>query len=179
MGRPVFHEYTLDELVAASRLVARVRREEPRERTEDREGLRAVLWPLQLVEVLCVNDEPIRKGGMSRDDLLPALLVPKDGERVEVLINRVNLVDQANRRRSTSGASFPAQRYRSDVSTPDAAEWIAFLMERGGQYELTAQGAFAPLQELPAVRESIRVAESRLGERREYRKALRAHFDTR
>ncbi|MDP1825665.1 MAG: hypothetical protein Q8L48_20560 [Archangium sp.] len=178
MGRPVFHEYTLEGLVAASRLVARVERTEARERIEEREGLRAVLWPLRLVEVLFANEAPLKQGPISRGDLLPPGPVPRPGG-IEVLANRVNLVDQVNRRRSPSGASFPAERYRSDPQTVDAAEWITFLVERRGKLEFTAQGAFVPLAELPAVREAIRLAESGLPARQEERRALLAHLDQR
>lgn len=179
MGRPVFHEYTLHGLVAASLLVARVERTGPREHTEERDGLRAVLWPLRIVDSLYVNAAPLKEGGISRADLLPPGAVPKTGELVEVLVNRVNLVDQANRRHAPSGASFPAERYRSDPQTVEAAEWIAFLIERGGALEFTAQGAFVPLAELSSVREAIRLADSGLSARQQQRTALLAHLDKR
>ena len=172
MGRPVFHEYTLDTLVAASLVVVRVERVEPRERTEDREGLRAVLWPLRILEVLSFNEAPVKAGGIRRDDLLPPTRVPTSGELVEVLINRVNLVDQAHRRRSPAGASFPAQRFRGDPQTVNACDWIAFLIERGGAFEFTAQGAFVSTAELAAVQDAIRRAELSLPTRKAIRKDL-------
>jgi hypothetical protein len=172
MGRPVFHEYTLDALVAASWAVAHVERASPRERIEERDGLRAVLWPLRIVEVLYVNEAPVPAGGISRAELLPVTRELKAGEFVDVLVNRVNLVDQANRRHSASGASFPAQRYPGDVRTADGPAWIAFLIERAGQLELTAQGAFVALAELPAVREAVRLAEAALPTRKIFRKDM-------
>jgi hypothetical protein len=177
MGRPVFHEYSLDELVAASLAVAVVERAEPRERTEDRGGLRAVLWPLRLVEVLSLNEAPVPAGGISRSDLLPPRHVPPPGAVVDVLVNRVNLTDQGHRRLSSSGASFPAQRYRSDPATLSAPRWIAFLHEREGELEFTAQGAFESLDHLPAVSEAIRAAEVKLPTRRAFRADLLAHFE--
>jgi hypothetical protein len=62
------------------------------------------------------------------------------------------------------------------ASRANASKTIAFLIERAGRYEFTAQGAFAPLEQLATVRTAIEGAQAGLDERRRYRAALRERF---
>jgi len=154
MGRPVYHVYTLDELVQGSHAIIVARFAEPRGRFDEETG--AHLHCVRVEEILDENPL-IHRSMMSSRDLQETRIAGLSvGSTLAILSNATGLLDASLRRGpSSSGASFPARRYRTDQDVLDH-DALIFFISRGNTYvELTADLSVEPLSQRALVEAAI------------------------
>jgi hypothetical protein len=165
-GRPVFHDFNLEPLVARSNVVAIVEKKQPfKVRSRQVAGqCEEMRWPSRVENVLFsqvdFQDIPgvalIRPSKVKREEVLKGLVVP--GKDIEVLFNEVALEDCLNRIPNKSGASFYARRYQpSDPGLVEhSSKFILFLVVRDKALSLTVINAFEPISKQRDVEEAIK-----------------------
>jgi hypothetical protein len=156
-GRPVFHELTLEQLIASSELVVIAEPTPPIAVSHTMRTCKPLLQTFTVTEVLLAAPESTRKESEAgpKSPSSP----PSAGKTISVALNPTELTTCRNEEvlQNGTGASFYAEKYRLERPTVLQAETgvLLFLRIRDGQLLLGAEGAIESLAQTPSVRAKI------------------------
>ncbi len=144
-GRPVFQDYTIEQLVENSHLVAIVEKRKPFAQISIpvAGGCKEVRWPFQIKEVL--NQQTALENLPPRKAIDLALLkkLAVTGKKIDVEFNEVSTKDCIFRIDNLSGYSFPSERYTPITTNlfEKKNTFIAFMVLKGKSLTLTTMNS--------------------------------------